>query len=295
MSVDDNQMDKLRHVVGKSTLSEGISVPRQLEAWVDAPPIGQKRDVTLRFAGSCVTATLRRLGNERGHVQIKYENNAGEPFRNWLNATFAGCRSAQAEDFIELRKTGADTYDVAAFPAIVTNEEHLEVKEWVFHKGDPTVLDTYVQIREIPAVVGSVLVVRDKGQDYYNGQLSHFFRMWQWGTERRVIPELPLKADFVKDDVVVEVEFGNARTYYQDYVKFMLAHHARLAEIGVLIVPTEDFARHLCGVGRLRAEAKGRHSYSGMIHLEKVRRELTYLEFMLAGPVAVAGIGIRPV
>jgi hypothetical protein len=102
----------------------------------------------------------------------------------------------------------------------------------------------------IPAVGGSVLVVRDQGQDYYNGQLSHFFRMWQWATECRVISELPLKADFMKDDVVVEVEFGNARTYYQDYVKFMLAHHARLAEIGVLIVPTEDFARHLCGVGR---------------------------------------------
>ena len=286
-------MDVLRHVVGRSTLAEGISVPRQLEAWVDAPASGQKRDVTLLFPGGCVTATLRRLGNERGHVQIKYESRAGEPFRKWLQVTFAGCRSVEPGDYVELRKSGADTYDVFAFPAKATKEAHLEVKEWVFHKGDAAIFDVHAQIREIPAVVRSVPVVSENGQEYYNGQLSHFFRMWQWQTEQRVIPELPLKADFMKDDVVVEVEFGNARTYYQDYVKFMLAHHARLAEVGVLIVPTEDFARHLCEVGRRRAEAKGRHSYSGMIHLEKVRRELAYLDFMLAGPVAVAGIGIR--
>lgn len=96
----------------------------------------------------------------------------------------------------------------------------------------------------------------------------------------------------MKDEVIVEVEFGNARTYYQDYVKFMLAHHRGTAEVGVLIVPTDVFARELCKVGRRRAHAKGRYSYSGMIHIEKVRRELQYLDFMISCPIVIAGIGM---
>jgi hypothetical protein len=91
----------------------------------------------------------------------------------------------------------------------------------------------------------------------------------------------------------VEVEFGNARTYYQDYIKFMLSFNRKVSQIGVLIVPTEGFARTMCEVGRKKAVAKGRHSYSGMIHLEKVRRELQYLEFMLHMPLAIAGIGVQ--
>ena len=286
-------MKTLRHAVGKSTLAEGIAVPRKLEAWVNAPAAGHKRDVALRFAGCAITATLRRLGNERGHVQIKYENRAGTPFRNWLRATFGGCRSQDAGDYIDLKKTADDVYEVVAYPAASRNEDHLEVREWVLHRGDAAFFGDHLQIREIPAIVASVPVVLANGQDYYNRQLSHFFRAWHWESEPRVIPELPLKADFMKDQVLVEVEFGNARTYYQDYVKFMLARHRGMAEVGVLIVPTEDFARHLCDVGRRRAEAKGRCRYSGMIHLAKVQRELPHLEFMLAGPIAVVGIGVR--
>jgi hypothetical protein len=92
--------------------------------------------------------------------------------------------------------------------------------------------------------------------------------------------------------VQVEVEFGNARTYYQDFIKFMLAFKQKAAQVGVLVVPTEAFARTLCEVGRRKAVIKGRHSYSGMIQIEKVRRELGYLAFMLSMPLAIAGIGV---
>jgi hypothetical protein len=66
-----------------------------------------------------------------------------------------------------------------------------------------------------------------------------------------------------------------------------------LASLGVLIVPTEGFAQTLCAVGLRKAIEKGRRSYSGMIHIEKVRRELPFLSFMLNMPLAVAGIGVR--
>jgi hypothetical protein len=40
-----------------------------------------------------------------------------------------------------------------------------------------------------------------------------------WQREQRVVDELGLKCDFEKNGIWVEVEFGNARSYYQDYVK----------------------------------------------------------------------------
>jgi len=97
----------------------------------------------------------------------------------------------------------------------------------------------------------------------------------------------------MKGGVQVEVEFGNARVYYQDYIKFMLASRYKESHFGILLVPTEGFAHSLCDIGRRRAQARGRSSYSGMIHLEKVRRELRFLEFMLTTPFAVAGIGVK--
>ena len=283
----------LRHAIGKSTFTEGIAVPRQLEAWVNAPAPSQKRDVILQFAGSSISATLRRLGNERAHVQIKYENKSGEPFRKWLRTVFPVTRIQDIGNYLELHKIAEDRFEVRTYLARCRLEPHLEVKEWIFPRGNDSILESHAQLREIPIVVQSVEAVSDKGQDYYNRQLSQFFGEWQWDSERKVIPELPLKVDFAKDDVLLEVEFGNARTYYQDYFKFMLAHDRKIAEVGVLMVPTEGFAKCLCSVGRRRAELKGRHSYSGMIHLEKVRRELEYLRFILSSPMAIVGIGIH--
>jgi len=187
-------MITFRHIVGKSTLMEGIAVPKDLEDWIHAPVAGEKREINLIYDDGQTKAILRRIANGRGNVQIKYENRAGLAFRNWLKEMF------------------------------------------------------------IATQAGTV-------------------------------------GEYLKDGIQVEVEFGNARTYYQDYIKFLLAYNQEVAAVGVLIVPTEGFARTLCAVGRKKAEAKGRHSYSGMIHLEKVRRELDYLAFMLRMPLAIAGIG----
>lgn len=106
-----------------------------------------------------------------------------------------------------------------------------------------------------------------------------------------MVQELGLKCDFAKDGVQVEVEFGNARTYYQDFVKFLLGNRYAGIELGVLVVPTSSFARHLCQIGQQRAVEKGRGQYSGMIDFDKVYREFHYLEFMLSMPIAIAGIG----
>jgi hypothetical protein len=282
-----------RHAIGKSTLAEGITVPRALEGWINAPPAGQKRKIVLVFDGQSVHATLRRLANAREHVQIKYETKQAYRFREWLGHVFAASREEVRGEYLELVRVEADTYRVVPFPVSSQPQARLEISEWIFHRSDEGVFQRLSSVREIPAIIGNVEFRAEEGQTFYNGQLAKQFADWSWESERRVVPELPLKSDFVKGCVQVEVEFGNARTYYQDYVKFMLAAHYKTAQFGILIVPTERFARSLCEVGRRRAMAKGRQSYSGMIHLEKVRRELSFLKFMLSTPFAIAGIGAK--
>ena len=245
------------------------------------------------FDDQQVNATLRRLANARGHVQIKYENKDALSFRSWLNSLFSAAMNDMDGQYLELARVDEDTFRVSAYPLKYQPSKRLVVSDWIFHRTTIRTLEKYEAVREIPAMVQSVEFNADEGQVFYNRKLSHIFKEWNWEEEKRVIPSLPLKSDFKKGVVQVEVEFGNARTYYQDYIKFMLAFNQRAVEIGVLIVPTEKFARLLCEVGRQKAVAKGRKSYSGMIHLEKVRRELAYLEFMLSMPLAIAGVGVN--
>lgn len=285
-------MTVLRHTIGKSTLSEGISVPKSFEKWVNAPSRGQKRTLTIFFDDKHITATLRRIANNRGHVQIKYENKEGEPFREWLASIFKPAADGMTGEYIELQKVDDDKYKVNPFPLGKKTDAHLEVVEWIFHRTNSRSSFRRDAIREIPAIVQSVHYHPSEGQAFNNRQLSRIFADWDWQPERRVIPELPLKCDFLKNNVQVEVEFGNARSYYQDYIKFLLAFQQRTTKLGVLIVPTENFASMLCHIGKEKAEKKGGKSYSGMIHMGKVRREFPFLSFMLKMPLAIASIDL---
>ena len=63
-----------KHFVGKSTLKEGLTISRDFEGWFESPEKGCKRQIKLIFDDNKeVFATLRRLNNAVGHVQIKYE------------------------------------------------------------------------------------------------------------------------------------------------------------------------------------------------------------------------------
>ena len=86
-------MTVLRHAVGKSTLKEGIAVPKALEKWIGAPAAGQKRHIILMFENGRVRAILRRLANARKHVQIKYENKEGSGSRVSIVISHPNCSS----------------------------------------------------------------------------------------------------------------------------------------------------------------------------------------------------------
>lgn len=279
----------LKHVIGKSTLEEGFTVPRAFEEWFDSPEKGKKRLITLVFENGSVTATLRHLNNARGHVQVKYEDAQAAGFREWMKNIFNKSLKQSCGEYIELHKVDNQTFKIIPFPQI-DKFDNLIIQEWLFHRGAEDYRSGGT-LSEIQAIIQSVGFVDTEGQSHYNRMFAHQFANWAWEEEKRVVPELGLKSDFAKDGAWVEVEFGNSRTYYQDFLKFMLAFHHGSAQIGVLVVPSESFARHLCNVGRQRAVAKGKACYSGMIHFEKVRREFKYREFMLSMPIAIVGIG----
>jgi hypothetical protein len=120
-----------------------------------------------------------------------------------------------------------------------------------------------------------------------------------WQEEARIVNGLGLCCDFEKNGIWVEVEFGNARVYYQDYIKLLLASRHRAARLGVLLCPTNAFAQLLCDLGKQRAlakqsaESQRTPKYSGMMSYEKAIRELPFLKFMLTTSTVIAGIEIQ--
>ena len=62
------------HVVGKSTLKEGVTIHQDFEDWFESPECGLKKEITLIYdTDKVVSVILRRLNNKGRHVQIKYE------------------------------------------------------------------------------------------------------------------------------------------------------------------------------------------------------------------------------
>jgi len=201
----------LRHVVGRSTLKEGFTIPRAFQDWVGAPPRGCKRQIALVFDGQSIPATLRRVDNDQGNVQVRYGNRDGRPFRVWLATVFSRGNQQATGGFLELRRLGPDCFEVVPFPTPTSTGPSLRIDQWLFHRGAETLLDQDTPLAEIPVIVNAVPFVPEESQSFYNQAISEGFRSWNWQSERRVVPELGLKCDFRKDGVQAEVEFGNAR------------------------------------------------------------------------------------
>ena len=134
----------------------------------------------------------------------------------------------------------------------------------------------------------------DEGQSFYNREIESEFSKHEWRREIKAIPELDLKCDYRKERIQVEVEFGNARAYYQDYIKFMLSYLSKQIHLGILVTPTLGFANILCEIGKQKALQRGRKTYSGMMHFEKAFKEFHYLKPFFDMPIVILGIDINP-
>jgi hypothetical protein len=166
----------------------------------------------------------------------------------------------------------------------------------LLHRIERHAIDHVAEVEEINEAIAAIKYDVASNQADYNKRINEDFVSRGWNCEQKVIDELGLRCDFEKKGVWVEVEFGNARSYYQDYVKFMLARKYRDARLGFLICPTKSFAALLCELGRQRArnDVVREHpvKYSGMMSYEKATRELPLLGFMFEMPIVVAGVDI---
>lgn len=84
-----------------------------------------------------------------------------------------------------------------------------------------------------------------------------------------------IKADYKKDRVQVEVQFGNMARWYTDVFKFQVSYSLDLIDVGVLVVPTQNFALTID---------------ENVANYERVKRELPYAKMSLTLPIWVIGV-----
>lgn len=288
-----------KHFVGKSTLKEGLTISKDFEGWFKSPGKGCKRQIKLIFDDDKeVFVTLRRLNNAVGHVQIKYETKRQKDFREWLNEKFKYIEDDKIRNgLLEFHKISQDIYNVNAIIEGEEKKANLKIEKQYFHREHETLEEISMTLSEVNAIIDEIDFKFDEKQSYYNQRMKEGFLIRNWECEKRVILELGLKCDFRKEKVQVEVEFGNARAYYQDYIKFLLAYNRGIISLGVLIVPTLSFANLLCEIGKKQAIERRKligdykiPIYSGMMNFEKAEREIKYLEFMLNMPISIMGV-----
>ena len=284
-----------KHLIGKSTLKEGITIHKNFESFFDSPILGQKKEITLLYGNEqSVDVVLRRLDNVRKHVQIKYTNKAHSPFLDWLNEIFVETKKGSIGEFMEFQKVAPDVFRLNPITIDMSHDAKLYVADSMYHKTDRDSLKEEESFFEIEKIINSISFKVDEGQTFYNREIEKAFSEREWQREVKVIPELNLKCDYRKKTVQVEVEFGNARAYYQDYIKFMLSYFSKQIHLGILITPTLGFANVLCEIGKQKALQRGRKTYSGMIHFEKAYKEFHYLKSIFDIPIVILGIDINP-
>lgn len=287
------------HAVGQSTIRQGMTVPVIAQiAWLSEIQKGHVVPVTIIFGrGKSVSATLRRINNARGHLQFRYESKKQAALRDYLAKLFGSTEHANGV----LRVSELEPH-VFLFEPVSAGHQAIAALSLCnphFHNCTHVGVGGCVEFKELERCLTAIPYNEEHNQAHYNSEIKSALSRMGWKCETRILSELGLRCDFEKNGVWVEVEFGNARVYYQDYIKFLLALRHRTAKLGILLCPTNAFAQLLCDLGQRRARlrcddgSQQRPTYSGMMSYEKAMRELPFLEFMLTGSKVIAGIEIQ--
>jgi hypothetical protein len=287
------------HAVGQSTIRQGMAVPVIAQiGWLAEIEKGQAVPVTIRFGdGKLVPAVLRRINNARGHLQFRYESKTQAALRDYLVGVFGS--TGPADGVLRVSELEPRVFLFEPVSAARQAVAALSLCNPHFHNCNQVDVQYCLEFKELERCLTTIPYGEEHNQSHYNQEIASMLSSIGWKRETRILEEIGLRCDFEKNGVWVEVEFGNARVYYQDYIKFLLALRHRAAKLGVLLCPTNAFAQLLCDLGQRRAtkrrgdQSKHRPSYSGMMSYEKAIRELPFLEFMLTGSIVIAGIEIR--
>jgi hypothetical protein len=80
-------------------------------------------------------------------------------------------------------------------------------------------------------------------QEAYNRLFNiEFQKEGGWKPQPVLCDKPKLKGDFLKNDVFVEIQFGNSATVFRDYYKFHMGLVKKLLSLAVLIIPTNQYA-----------------------------------------------------
>lgn len=284
---------KFLHPVGSSTLKYGVTIPVEAQTgWMLTVCKGEKVPVTIDFGnGEQVTAEIRRLNNSAGQLQFRYEQLRSIRLREFLSSRFSEPFDGDLLEIVEYQ-----SHSFLFKPIQKQTAPKLQICEMLCHGIERERVDAIEEFVDLQVGLSLIKYNSECSQAGYNKLINENLVKRGWQCERRVVDQLGLKCDFEKNGVWIEVEFGNARSYYQDYIKFMLARKYRDANLGILLCPTISLASLLCELGRQRAKqnsvAERSPVYSGMMHYEKAVRELPYLGFIFDMPLVVGGIGI---
>jgi hypothetical protein len=119
----------------------------------------------------------------------------------------------------------------------------------------PKLIDPLEEVREVNEVLSDILWEKKKAsevsqngktvywQEAYNRKIEIGFEGKGGWKSSPILCNRPLhKGDFLKNDVFVEVQFGNSSTLYRDYYKFHYGFANKLLTLSILIVPTHPVA-----------------------------------------------------
>lgn len=100
----------------------------------------------------------------------------------------------------------------------------------------------------IPWSASKIEVLSEKNdtlyyQEAYNRLFQiEFEKQGGWIREPILHDKPKLKGDFLKNDVFVEIQFGNSATIFRDYYKFHMGLSKMLLSLAVLILPTNQYS-----------------------------------------------------
>jgi len=77
-------------------------------------------------------------------------------------------------------------------------------------------------------------------QEAYNRLFALEFEKRGWKLNPIICTKPLHKGDFFKNDILVEIQFGNSSTIYRDYYKFHYGLVNKRMSLGVLILPTNQ-------------------------------------------------------
>jgi len=112
----------------------------------------------------------------------------------------------------------------------------------------PKLLQNVDEINEIHSCIDEIkwkdeytIIVNGKKSEHqraYNKSFQIEFSKYGWKPNPLLCDNPRLIGDFEKNDVFVEIQFGNSSTLYRDYYKFHYGLTHNLLSLTVLIVPT---------------------------------------------------------